>query len=227
VWLLDWLIVGLLAVLVLLELVRPWRQRRLLREVDRHANAAAEVLDRAQQRMERTLEQLRQEQQRPEPPAEEPRQRSARRAGGRGSRAYARWAEPGPAETPGEEAGGGEGGDPTAETGLDAEEVEREVSADFGEEPQAHYLHEKIAGLLESSGGARTERERRLLRQLDSTLEMTPGPQRYYREKALYAALKRASQEAAEAGPAAQGPQGEPPQEERELIAKLRGDYQA
>lgn len=215
-WLVDWLIVALLAVLVVLELLRPWRLRRLLAEVDRRVAAATDVLDRAQQRMERTLEALREEQQRPATaaPAEREEPGPARPPrGGRGRRAYARW---------GEAEGGGQSGDPEAEMGLAAEEVEQEVSADLGEEPQAHFLREKIAGLLESSGGPRSERERRLLRQLDSTLEMTPGPQRYYREKALYAALKRAAQEAAEQEPEPSTPSGEPPQEERELIAKLR-----
>lgn len=216
-WFVDWLIVALLAVLVVLELLRPWRLRRLLREVDRHVNAATEVLDRAQQRMDATMQRMREEGQRPppEPPAEGS-ARPSRRAGGRSQRAYARWSE-GPAEEP------DEGEDPARDAGLAVEEVEREVSADFGEEPQASHLREKIAGLLESSGGLRTERERRLLRQLDSTLEMNPGPQRYYREKALYAALKRAAQEAAEREPQPGAPAGEPPQEERELIAKLRG----
>jgi hypothetical protein len=220
VWLVDWLIVALLAVLVVLELLRPLRLRRLLNEVDRRVAAATDVLDRAQQRMEGTLQALREEQQRPAPAPQEEDDSARRpaRGAGRGHRAYTRWSTSASTDADSET-----DEDPVAEAGLAAEDVEREVSADFGEEPQAHFLRDKIAGLLESSGGTRTERERRLLRQLDSTLEMTPGPKRYYREKALYAALKRAAQEAADQQAEPSNPGGEPPQEERELIAKLRG----
>jgi hypothetical protein len=83
-------------------------------------------------------------------------------------------------------------------------------------EPQARSLREKIAALLEDSGSQRTDRERRLLRQLQDTLERPPGSDRFEQEKALYQALEAAAEEA--------GPRsgGEPPDEERELIAKLR-----
>ena len=115
-WLVDWLIVGLLAVLVVLELLRPLRLRRLLNEVDRRVAAATDVLDRAQQRMEGTLQALREEQQRPAPaPSEEESPRPARGAG-RGRRAYARWSTPAgtDADTEADE-------DPVAEAGLAAE----------------------------------------------------------------------------------------------------------
>jgi hypothetical protein len=187
VTLLDGLIVILLGALVVLEILRPRRLRHLMDEVDRRTEAATEALDAAQRRLERTMAELA-EQEHDEPPAPESRPRE------RGSRYRNR-----------EEA------DPQGE------EIELDTPVSGGSpEPQARSLREKIAALLEDSGSQRTDRERRLLRQLQDTLDRPPGGDRFEQEKALYQALEAAAEEA--------GPRsgGEPPDEERELIAKLR-----
>jgi hypothetical protein len=96
------------------------------------------------------------------------------------------------------------------------EEIELDAAVDAGPEPQARELREKIARLLEDAGRERSERERRLLHQLQETLERPPGADRFEQEKALYSALEAA---AGESGPRTPT---ESPEEERELIAKLR-----
>jgi len=189
---LDVLIVGLLAALVVLEILRPRRMRALMDEVDRRTEAATEALDAAQRRLERTMEGLAGEEEGAPPPREEA--RWDRAEGGAPSR----------------------GREPEADAG---EPIELDAALPRGpSDARAHSLREKIAALLEHSASERTERERRLLRQLQDTLERPPGADRYEQEKALYQALEAAAEEA---GPR---PAGEPPDEERELIAKLRRD---
>ncbi|MEF8794592.1 hypothetical protein [Thiohalorhabdus sp.] len=185
---LDALIVVLLATLVVLEIIRPRRLRRLLDEVDQRSAEATAALDAVQRRLERSMEAVSQESGPPESEGSDERRAEPRR-----DPSYRRETPPVP------------------------EQPEIELDQPVETEPQAQELREKIAHLLESSGSQRTERERRLLYQLQETLERPAGSDRLEQERMLYRALEAATQEA---GPR---PGGEPPEEERELIAKLRG----
>ena len=185
---LDLLIVALLATLVALEVLRPRRVGRMLEEVDRRTAEATAAIDAAQQRLERTVEEL-----------------------------SAGAAQEGQGDVP-----AGEPPEPVAEPPSGSASPhragERRERSRPPEEAPEGPLSEKIARHLEESGGARTERERRLLGQLQRTLEMPQGRDRYEQERLLYQALQAATQE--EGTPAAE----ERPDEERELIAKLRGE---
>lgn len=190
---LDALIVLLLGALVVLEILRPRRIRHLMAEVDRRTEEATTALDAAQERMERTLSEL-----------------------------AAAQSEAGQSEAGREEADGGlsETERPRGRTGYGREAPGAEIELDSplaaGPEPQARELREKVARLLEDAGRERSERERRLLHQLQETLERPPGADRFEQEKALYSALEAAAEEAGPRTPA------ESPEEEQELIAKLR-----
>lgn len=203
---LDGLIVVLLGVLVVLEILRPRRLRQVLEEVDERTAEATAALDDLQRRLERTLEAA---------DAETPSSAADPDADRRGGRRYERpdrHQDPEPSETPESRRR------PEAAASRSSFREPPEIELDWvaESEPQAQELREKIAHLLESSGSERTERERRLLHQLQETLERPAGSDRLEQERMLYRALEAATQEA---GPR---PGGEPPAEEQELIAKLR-----
>jgi type II secretory pathway pseudopilin PulG len=184
---LDLLIVALLATLVVLEVLRPRRVGRMLEEVDRRTAEATAAIDAAQQRLERTVEKL-----------------------------SAGAAEEGQGDPPAGEPPGAADEPPSGSVSPRRSGGGQDRSRQPEEAPEGP-LSEKIARHLEESGGARTERERRLLGQLQRTLEMPQGRDRYEQERLLYQALQAATQE--DDTPAAE----DRPDEERELIAKLRG----
>ena len=216
VWL-DGAIIALLAFLVVLELLRPYRVRKLLDEADERSRTAVAAMDRAQEQLQSRIEELARLEERDEAranrPAAEDRPRSAPAGEETHRERSGRDAEP----------GAGVARQVAARAYQQAlnqsvEEAEDAApAAGAWEEPQARDLREKIAHLVEHSGGkGRSQREQHLLEELEETLRLPDGAARRSREQALFQAL----QEAADTG---EGPDSSgPTEEERELIAKLR-----
>jgi hypothetical protein len=192
----DYLIVALLAVLVVLEILRPRRMRALLDEVDQRTEAATAALDRAQQHIDQTMQELAAERARQE-------------------------AEAPAASAPGPEPARQEA-NPTRRRSSAAARYRQEADSLHGggqeEDEEVRSLREEVARRLERSPSERSHRERRLLAELQETLDMEAGPDRDSQEKALYQALQKAMEEPAPRKASAV------PAEEHKLIEKLRGD---